>query len=295
LSALRLAAPAKVNFGLRVVGRRDDGYHELESVFLPLDLADELEIEVDSNGPRSVDLTLEGASDDVPAGGDNLATRAALGFLAAAGLDHRVRLRLRKNVPSAAGLGGGSSDAATVLRGLDSLLPGAVGPLLLHDLAVGLGADVPFFLDPRPALVTGIGERLEPLSGPCASLILVLANPGQPLSTGQVFAAFDALTPTRRPAPTLRPLLSSLRTAPADSRALCVLLENDLESVARRLCPAIGRLRSALLEWGARAVGMSGSGATVFGVFGSEAEARQAAGRFEAPVWSRVARTQESR
>jgi len=294
LSALRLAAPAKVNFGLRVVGRREDGYHELESVFLPLDLADELEIELDSSGPRSVELTLEGASDDVPAGGDNLATRAALGFLAAASLDHRVRLRLRKNVPSGAGLGGGSSDAATVLRGLDSLLPGAVGPHLLQDLAVSLGADVPFFLDPRPALVTGIGERLEPLSGPCPSLILVLANPGQPLSTGQVFAAFDALTETR-PAPTLRPLLSGLREAPGDSRALGVLLQNDLELVAQQLCPAIGRLRSALLEGGARAVGMSGSGATVFGVFGSEAEARQAAGRFEAPVWSRVARTQESR
>lgn len=294
MSALRLAAPAKVNFGLRIVGRRDDGYHELESVFLPLDLADELEIEVDSSGPRGVELTLEGASDDVPAGGDNLATRAALGFLAAAGLDHRVRLRLRKHVPSGAGLGGGSSDAAAVLRGLASLLPGAVGPLLLQDLAVGLGADVPFFVDPRPALVTGIGEQLEPLSGPCPSLILVLANPGQPLSTGQVFAAFDALT-ERPPAPTLRPLLSGLREAPTDSRALSVLLENDLELVAQRLCPAIGRLRSALLEWGARAVGMSGSGATVFGVFGSEAEARQAAGRFEAPVWSRVARTQESR
>jgi 4-diphosphocytidyl-2-C-methyl-D-erythritol kinase len=293
LSTIRLAAPAKVNFGLRIVGVRPDGYHELESVFLPLDLADALEVAVEPGGGR-VELALEAASADVPSGGDNLACCAARAFLEAAGLDHCVRIRLEKRIPSAAGLGGGSSDAAAVLRGLDALLPGALAPGGLSPLAEGLGADVPFFLDPRPALVTGIGEVREPLPGPIPGLVLVLVNPGAPLATAEVFAAWDALT-RKRPASTLRPLLSGLRDAPADGQALGALLENDLEPVARRLCPAIGGLRSALLERGARAVGMSGSGATVYGVFGSEAEAREAAGRFEAPVWSRVARTQESR
>jgi 4-diphosphocytidyl-2-C-methyl-D-erythritol kinase len=288
---LRALAPAKVNFGLRVVGRRPDGYHELESLFLPLTLADELEIEL-GPGPRPrVELAFEGAADGVPAGSDNLAWRAAAGFLEAAGLARRVSVRLRKEVPAAAGLGGGSSDAAAVLRGLDRLLPGTLGPEALRGLALSLGADVPFFLDPRPAIVRGVGERCEPLPSGWPPTTLLLVNPGEPLSTAAVFAAWDRAAGAPRAG---RPPLEELvREAARDPEALGMLLENDLEQAALGLCPAIAKLRQGLCEAGALGVGLSGSGATVFGVFPDPVAAAAAAGHLPAAGWTRVARTEE--
>jgi 4-diphosphocytidyl-2-C-methyl-D-erythritol kinase len=290
---LRLVAPAKVNFGLRVVGRRPDGFHALESLFLPLDLADELDLSLSDAGAAQVQLELGGDADGVPAGAGNLAVRAAQGFLEVAGLRRRVALRLAKRIPAAAGLGGGSSDAGAVLRGLASALPGAVPAEGLRALALALGADVPFFLEPTPSFVSGVGERCEPLPGGWPRHTLVLANPGAPLETRRVFQLYDALTP-QPSAPTLRALLPAARAEPPDAGGLAALLVNDLEPAALRLCPAIGELREALGRAGALAVGLSGSGATVFGVFRSEEEAQRAARGFRPPVWARVARTRES-
>jgi 4-diphosphocytidyl-2-C-methyl-D-erythritol kinase len=250
-----------------VVGRRSDGYHELESLFLPLDLADEVALDVEEAANTRVVLELAGEPAGIPAGAENLAVRAGERFLEAAGLRRALRIGLAKRIPAAAGLGGGSSDAGAVLHGLARLLPGVLDEAALLRVAVSLGADVPFFLDPRPTLVSGIGERCEPLPGPWPARVLV----------------------------GLRPLLGAVRGAPACGRALAALLENDLEPAAVRLCPAIARLREALREAGALAVGMSGSGPTVFGVFGSEQEAGSALGRLRAAVWARVARTRESR
>lgn len=282
-----------MNFGLRVLGRRPDGYHELESLFLPLDLADEVELVVAPSPRTRVELSLEGQPGGVPAGPDNLAVRAAARFLAAAGLERHVSIRLRKRIPAAAGLGGGSSDAGAVLLGLAQLLPGALEAAPLDELALGLGADVPFFLDARPALVSGVGERREPLVAGWPAWTLVLANPGQPLSTAAVFRAHDQMAPAPRPG---RQSLAALASAAAASpAALAELLGNDLEPAALRLCPAIARLRERLLAAGALAVGLSGSGATVFGVFAREAEARAALPRFTPPWWARVARSAEAR
>jgi 4-diphosphocytidyl-2-C-methyl-D-erythritol kinase len=277
-----------------VVGRRSDGYHELESLFLPLDLADEVALEVEEAPATRVVLELAGEAAGIPAGAENLAVRAGERFLETAGLRRVLRIRLAKRIPAAAGLGGGSSDAGAVLHGLAGLFPGVLDQVALLRLAVSLGADVPFFLDPRPMLVSGIGERCEPLPGPWPARALVLANPGVALSTAQVYQAFDASTPAGAP-PKLRPLLEAVRGAPADGGALGALLENDLEPAALRLCPDIARLRGALREAGALAVGMSGSGPTMFGVFGSEQQAASALGRLRAAVWARVARTRESR
>lgn len=290
---MRLVAPAKVNFGLRVIARRADGLHALESLFLPLDLADELELRLEGSGAPAVELELAGAATGVPTGAENLAVRAAQRFLEEAGLRRRVALRLAKRIPAAAGLGGGSSDAGAVLRGLARELPGAVSPARLRALALALGADVPFFLDPRPSLVTGAGERCEPLPGGWPCLPLVLVNPGTPLETRRVFELYDALTPEPA-ASTLRPLLPAARSQPPDSGSLAALLVNDLEPAALRLCPVIAELREALRRAGALAVGLSGSGATVFGVFRSEEEAKRAAVPLRPPVWARVARTRES-
>jgi len=324
---LRLAAPAKVNFGLRVTGRRPDGYHELESLFLPLSLADELELRLETapgGAGGAPELTVEGpAAAGVPADGSNLVARAAASFLREAGLaGRRIAIRLHKRVPAAAGLGGGSSDAAAVLRGLDQLLPRALSGEARAALALRLGADVPFFLDLRPALVRGIGERIEPVEGlPPAALLL--AHPGSGLATAAVYRAYDeagvALTPpgagsTMRALSRLRGRDGCVRWsrsgpgsgpesapesgpgAPLARDALASLLDNDLEPAARRLCPALDGLRERLRASGALAVGMSGSGPSVFGVFEDEAGARAALSRISLapPAWARVVTTMGS-
>jgi 4-diphosphocytidyl-2-C-methyl-D-erythritol kinase len=302
-------APAKLNLGLRITGRRTDGTHELESLFVPLDLADRVAVEVSGAGVPSVSFVLDreaqGAVGEVPADRSNLAARAAERFLDAAGLVCAVKIRLTKCIPVAAGLGGGSSDAGAVLRALADLFPGALEPAALARLARGLGADVPFFLDPRPALVRGIGERIEPLSG-LPALSLLLANPGIPLPTAEVYRAFDALGACSsagaggEAAARLRPLLGGGPEAapdPAFFRALDRLMENDLEPAALRLCPPVARLRERLRAAGAAAIGMSGSGPTVFGAFEDPSSARAALERaaFEPPIWARVAAVLESR
>ena len=272
---LHARAPAKLNLGLRVVGRRADGYHELESVFAPLDLADEIEIEIAAAARPDVQLALAGAPAGVPADETNLAVRAAAGFLAAAGLACAVKIRLTKRIPAAAGLGGGSSDAGAVLRALAASFPDALGPQALARLALALGADVPYFLAPCAARVAGIGERIQPLPD-FAGLACLLVNPGVPLPTAAVFAAYDA-----------RPV----QPAAAIDAELGLDLANDLARPAEQLCPAIAPLRERLRAEGARAVGLSGSGPTLYGIFPDAAEAARARARaaFAPPVWARVA------
>jgi len=280
-----------VNLGLRIVGRRADGHHRLESLFAPLDLADGVALHVESASAASVSLQLAGEDLGAPTDESNLALRAARAFLERGGVAARVEIGLTKRTPVAAGLGGGSSDAATVLRGLLRAFPDALDEAGLEALALSLGADVPFFLDPRPAWVTGVGEHRDPVRG-LPALALVLANPGHGLLTAEVFGAYDALTDTDR-TPAGPP--DDLAAVAGDDDALAALLGNDLEAAALRLCPAIGRLRRALEVSGARAVGMSGSGATLFGVFTDRDAAEAAAAGLErvGGAWIRVAATRE--
>ncbi len=297
-----MAAPAKLNLGLRVVGLRDDGYHLLESLFVPLEIADQLDFTFD--GPMGVSLEVARASSlpadsPLPEGEDNLVARAALRFYEAAGLEPRLGVRLQKAIPVGAGLGGGSSDAGAVLRTLAAHHAGAVDSKALLELATDLGADVPFFLDPKPSFVAGIGEQIEPAVD-FPELALVLANPGQSLATAQVFAGFDradaALTLASQH-PTMRALEGpEAHENAAESLAKACdsgLLTNDLEPAATRLCPDIARLSKRLGEVGARWTGMSGSGATVYGIFedGKSAQAALERVAFEVPVWSCVTRT----
>jgi 4-diphosphocytidyl-2-C-methyl-D-erythritol kinase len=299
-AAIVAAAPAKLNLGLRVTGVRADGYHLLESVFVPLDLADALAIELVPAPSTRVALRVEGESAGLEAGGRNLAARAAAALLEAVGQPAEVRITLTKRIPVGAGMGGGSSDAGAVLRVLAECFPGAVPAPSLAALAVRLGADVPYFLDPRPALVRGVGDVIEPIAS-FPSLEVVVVTPAPPLATAAVFRAFDArpragsapdsaaLTPADegRRMPPLPALLEELGKAsspmpPSPRRwqtLLAELLVNDLEPVAAGLHPAVHRLRTAIERAGARAVGMSGSGPSVFGVFDGADEARAAAAR----------------
>src|SRR5262245_32680354 len=291
--SLTLAAPGKVNLGLRILGRRADGYHLARSLFLPIDLADTVELALRST--PGVTLALEGECADVPAGDENLAVRAARAFLAAAGRAEGVEIRLTKRLPAPGGLGGGSSDAGAVLRGLAALLPGAVPPERLRALALGLGADVPFFLAPAPALVDGVGEEILPVDG-LPSLALLLAHPGAPLATAAVFAAYDAGARSLTgpgPGPSIRALLA-LREEAGRARAgpietsLRALAVNDLEAAATRLLPAVSELRKEIEATGALAVSLSGSGPTVFGVFPDEAAAGEAQRRIARRVGLRT-------
>lgn len=286
-----LLAPAKVNLGLRVVGRRSDGYHLLESVFVPIDLADRLSVTIAPARAASVRLELEdptGILLDAANAAENLATRAARDFLAAARVEAEVLVRLRKCVPAGAGLGGGSSDAGAVLRILRDEWPEALAREELAQLALGLGADVPFFLDPQPAWVEGIGEQITPLPD-FPRLVLLLVTPSPPLATEDVFRCFaarhpDALTPrsaTRSmPAPKTRggALTTLLRGGPSGTwRGAEELLTNDLEEVASELRPEIRELGSKLRARGAGWAALSGSGPTVFGIFSGTAAAEAAA------------------
>lgn len=292
---MRVAAPAKLNLGLRIVGRRPDGYHELASAFVPIDLADALELQIAPAVHREVTLRVTGEAADVPPGRENLAVRAAEGFLEAAGRGARVEIRLDKRIPAGAGLGGGSSDAGAVLRGLAAHFPGALSAEALARLALRLGADVPFFLAPAPSLVTGIGERIAALPGRLPRLWLLLVKPAASLATGRVFAAWDAAARSGArpfdPAPAWR---AALARPPAEfPAALAGLLHNDLAAAAEALCPQLAELREALGKCGARAVGLSGSGPTLYGVFAGREAAEAARGRpaFQPPVWCRLART----
>ncbi|MBW1886362.1 MAG: 4-(cytidine 5'-diphospho)-2-C-methyl-D-erythritol kinase [Deltaproteobacteria bacterium] len=298
--SLVLRTPAKLNLGLRLMGLREDGYHLLESVFAPIELWDELEIELLA-GSHQIELEVASAAGDtlpaalgaVSAGRDNLAFRAAEAFCRALAIEARIRIRLVKIIPAAAGLGGGSSDAAAVLNGLSTLVGEPVDAATLEGLARGLGADVPFFLDPRASYVTGIGEIIAPLDE-LPSCELVVANPGISLATAEVYRATDALGSALtepRPGSTMRafsrlcrgngdPGEESAHSNPMGPRAHDLwgdLLVNDLEPAARRLCPPVGRLLGAMREAGAIAASMTGSGATVFGVFESSEVAREAA------------------
>ena len=260
-----------------MLGRRSDGYHLLSSLFVPIDLADEVRVEIAEGS--GVELSLHGETDGTPGDRYNLAVQAAAAFLDAAGLSRAVRLEIGKRIPAAAGLGGGSSDAGAVLRALQALAPDPLPEARLREVALALGADVPFFLAPRPALVSGIGERIEPVAA-LPALALVLVHPGIPLSTADVYERFDrtcAELTEARAEPTI-PALSGLfgDGGRPQANALAGLLVNDLEAAAVRLCPAISELRERLVAAGALAVGLSGSGPTLFGVFPDGGKAREA-------------------
>lgn len=259
-------ATAKINLFLRVTGRRPDGYHELDSIFLPIALADSVSIEFRANAERSVRLLCDAPGLGDPA--NNLASRAAAVFLEEFKIDGSVLIRLEKQIPVGAGLGGGSSDAGAVLR-MMSRVARIDEPERLSRLAVGLGADVPFFLDPRPARVNGIGERITPLSG-IGAIPIVLAIPQFGIATAGVFRA-------------LKKENWSGRANDADIAAIArgeitqAMMVNDLTKVAAAEHAQIEKLNQVFESVGAKASQMTGSGSAVFGIFASDEEAEHAA------------------
>ena len=270
-------AAAKINLDLWVVGRRADGYHELDSLVVFAPPCDRLRLRAGGRLTLEVTGPLAGALADEP---DNLVLRAARRLAARVGRDPQGRIILDKRIPVAAGLGGGSADAAATLRGLNRLWRLGLSMADLVPLAAELGADVSVCLASRPTRMRGVGDRLEPIEG-LPGLALVLVNPGQPVATAAVFAG---LAGRFGPPPELGP--------PPDERGLLLAWlrarANHLEAPARRLLPAIGAVLDALSSQpGCRLARMSGSGATCFGLFDdSDALAPAAARLAQAhPEW----------
>lgn len=257
-TAVRMLCPAKVNLYLRVVGRRADGYHDLVSVMQPLSLADELTVALEGR-----DIVLECDHPELPLGEANLVWRAAQKFMAATGREFGVHFRLRKRIPVAAGLGGGSSDAAGALLALNAALGAPLPAAGLHRLAGALGADVPFFLRREPAVARGIGTELTPMALPPYGYLL--ANPGLPLSTRWVYENLD-----------LKRLTSGPEHDNWDPEHPEAWVRNDLAAVALPRFPELEDLLEQLAGSGARTQGLSGSGPTVFGLFDTPEAAREA-------------------
>jgi 4-diphosphocytidyl-2-C-methyl-D-erythritol kinase len=260
----RALAPGKVNLCLLLGGTRPDGRHELVTLFESLSLADELTLQTQAGGADEV----------ICAGveGPNLVGAAIAGLRARGWDGPPVRIEVRKRIPVAAGMGGGSADAACALR-----LAAAVAPLpaaaVLSELAAMLGADVPSQLEPGLALGTGAGEVVEPVA-PTAPHTLVIVPLPAALSTPAVYAEADRLG-LARPAEQLRDGLGLLRAAlAAGARPPEALLRNDLEAAARALCPEIDRATAAVSALGADHVFVSGSGPTVAGLFWEDGSAR---------------------
>ena len=263
MSTIRLKAPCKVNYRLDVLRRRPDGYHDLRMIMQRIDLCDIITLGL-SDVP-GVRVTCGGAG--VPDGPGNIAWRAADALLQRSDQRTGIDIAIDKKIPVAAGLGGGSSDAATVLMGVNELLGLGLSEQELMAIGVTLGADVPFFIFRKTALAEGIGELLTPLEAvPPAWLVLV--NPRVPVSTAWVYQNLEL---------TNRQPLSILPNSFSTVYDLCSVLVNDLEAVTIGRYPIIREIKEQLLREGAVGSLMSGSGPTVFGVFETESVARACA------------------
>ncbi|HAO93397.1 MAG: 4-(cytidine 5'-diphospho)-2-C-methyl-D-erythritol kinase [Deltaproteobacteria bacterium GWB2_55_19] len=255
MSSLTLSSPAKVNLFLKVLRKRSDGYHDIATLMQAVSLYDRVSVETG----EGEGVTLWCSDPMLPDGSSNLAYRAADLYLKTTGVRKKVSIRIEKNIPVGAGLGGGSSNAATVLKALDELEGGRLGHERLLELSASLGSDCPFFISGKPAYAEGRGERLKPVDLPKFAYILI--NPGFQVSTAWAYSNLD-LTKNCEDN-----ILTHSGKTPAKAEDLKTLLVNDLEEVTLREYPVILGIKNALVESGAIASLMSGSGPTVFGVF----------------------------
>ena len=264
---ITLSAYAKINLSLGIVGRRSDGYHLIQSVMQKISLADTVSLE-----PRSHGITIQCNRASVPTNEKNLCYRAADAYRKAAGIQNGVKIELHLSVPDMAGLGAGSADAAATLRAMKALYPSNVD---LAQIANTIGADVAFALNGKTALCEGIGEKLTELSFPAkGSLHAVIIKGEKGLSTPEVYSLFDRIEAKDTIVPQRENLIGALGQKNPDM--LFSMMHNDLELPAIALLPEILEQKNLLLENGADAAMMTGSGSAVFGLFTDEKKARSA-------------------
>jgi 4-diphosphocytidyl-2-C-methyl-D-erythritol kinase len=257
---VRIRAPAKINLRLEVLGLREDNYHEILSWVYPVSLWDEIRLERIEKG-----VYLECDHPQVPE--EDLSVKAAKLFLRYTGLKMGIKIKLKKNIPIGSGLGGGSSDAASTLRGLMELSGFQLEEKELFELGSQLGSDIPFFLKGKPALIGGKGERIIQELPPL-KLFLVILYPKKPLSSSAIYRLYD-LSLTKGGGKN-----RIIRDFPP--RKWEEFLYNALEEVAERVLPEIKEMKNLLRQKGAKGVLMTGSGSAVFGIYEREEEARSA-------------------
>lgn len=287
-------SPAKINLYLRILGKRADGYHELETLMLPLDFGDEITLR-----PRSDGLTLECDNPNLPTDDSNLALRAAKRLAEQCGVKRGAAIALTKRTPLAAGLGGGSSNAASVLLGLRQLWGLEANDSILHELAAGMGSDINFFMAGGAALCRGRGEQIEPV--PCKlSASVLLVNPGFGISTKWAYESWAKAAVASRLTASLPQVSLLLRAlAEDDLAAVSRCLFNSLEAPSVRKFPVLELIKDAMRDDGASGALMSGSGATVFGLFADPKTAEESALRvreqFGPGLFTKVTRFASSR
>ena len=263
-AGMNILSPAKINLFLHVRGKRPDGYHELFSLMCRINLFDELSLQVGEG--QGIEISC--AHPKIPVDSSNLAWRAAGLFQRELGAEHRVKIRLKKNIPVAAGLGGGSSNAASVLMALNAYHNHPFSRKMLMKMGLRLGADVPFFIFQKPAIATGIGEKLTAFEGDLPYHIL-LVYPGVEVSTAETYRNLNlGLTKDEK-----KPTSSNSKRKRFDPAQD---LTNDLERVTVPKYPDIRLAKEKMLESGAVGALMSGSGSTVFGLFDNARKAQTA-------------------
>jgi len=260
---MKILSPAKINLFLQVIGKRPDGYHELFSLMCCVDLFDTIFLQF---GLKNIQI--ESSHPQIPLDDTNLAHRAAVVFFKALNVNDGLKISIDKFIPVAAGLGGGSSNAASVLKGLNEHYGHPFSRNQLMSMGLGLGADVPFFLFGKPALVSGIGEKLEAYPG-LLPFHVVVVYPGFKVSTGEVFQNLNlGLTKCEKKIKRLFLIKNSFDP----EQNVC----NDLEIVTASEYPVITSIKEQLLTRGALGALMSGSGPTVFGLFSDSHTAERA-------------------
>ena len=272
-SDLRMPSHAKINLGLYVLGKRPDGYHDIWTIFQELEFHDVLYFT-----KRDAPLTLTTNHPTLPVGDENLVCRAARAFAQKTGCPTQLAIHLEKQIPLGAGLGGGSSNAAAALCGLNQLFQVGASREELAALGATLGSDVPFFLHGGTAIGTGRGEQIEPLPDlpPCWILLI---NPRIHVSSAWAYKNINLKLTNF---PTKNNVFSQQHNAVTDALRT---LENMLEEPVISHYPIIASIKNRLLEEGAEWASMSGSGSTVFGVFKEKELAEQALRQIERPDW----------
>jgi len=262
VKSLTLKAPAKINYLLDVIRRRPDGYHDLRMVMQRINLCDDITITLTD----TPEITVTCGKNGIPDGPGNIAWKAARALFDLAVSGQGASIAITKNIPVAAGLGGGSSDAASVLMGMNELLGLGLSDQMLMDIGLKLGADIPFFVFKKTALAEGVGEQLTAMpTMPPAWVVLV--NPGVHVSTAWVYRNLQL---------TNRAELTKLANFYGSIEDICSILSNDLETVTIPAFPVIADIKATLLRLGALGAMMSGSGPTVFGLFRDRESAEQA-------------------
>lgn len=258
-------APAKINLSLNVLGKREDGYHEVEMVMTTIDLTDRIELQTLVHDEIKVSLE----SRYVPNDERNLAYQAASALKKRYGLSNGVYIKIDKEIPVSAGLGGGSSDAAAVLRGLNRLWSLHLTKEELAEVGATIGSDVPFCVYSSTAIARGRGEKIELLPSPPACWV-VLARPDIGVSTKKVFDSLDLEEVTH---PRTNQVIHALHRS--NIGELCEAMGNSLEQVTFNLYPEVKQIKYKMIELGSPAALMSGSGPTIYCLFENESQAKR--------------------